>query len=564
MAVTADEMYLLTLMTYVDGNGIGEDGNSVVGMTVGQIAELMSESGFLESVALDKGKDRAVEIKTLCDRITSDNNKHLANMVIKAETSLVTNGQPGQSCYCVVSKDGKDGTLVFQGTNGMTEWKDNFQAPFVEGMTNSQHAVLDWYRSDEVQSALVGCENVYTTGHSKGGNSAKVIAIFEPRVTECVSFDGQGFSDSFLETYSAEIAAAQGKITTYSNEYDYVNVILNDVGEMRYIHPNDNFKYEQGPLTHDLFSFDQQLPLVEHATGEQGAVAGAISDFFNSYLRSNAEYKQNVTGLIAEMLGNIDNPDGMKWTLYKCICTPSSQRGVMELVAYIREYVKVRSEDGVLEALDHILPGISEVYDTINKVLNTEVFGKTVEEWISGDPSWLIQKGISAVLDILQKLGFDVEIAKLYVEMLMGDAFSYLEVNREYADRTVESTEGIAEGDIGKPLLRVNFEELRAVCAELNQVVAQLNEAAQKVVEAADYCEQCEIEPRIFSVPASFRLLQKILDMFTPAGYLKRYAASIQQAADKAGNFSVAIDQVATVFEEKDKNLLNEILVTGA
>ena len=80
MAVTADEMYLLTLMTYVDGNGIGEDGNSVVGMTVGQIAELMSESGFLESVALDKGKDRAVEIKTLCDRITSDNNKHLANI----------------------------------------------------------------------------------------------------------------------------------------------------------------------------------------------------------------------------------------------------------------------------------------------------------------------------------------------------------------------------------------------------------------------------------------------------------------------------------------------------
>ena len=58
------------------------------------------------------------------------------------------------------------------------------------------------------------------TGHSKGGNKAKYITLMDDTVDHCVSFDGQGFSDEFMETYSDEIAARQHKIENHNVDYD--------------------------------------------------------------------------------------------------------------------------------------------------------------------------------------------------------------------------------------------------------------------------------------------------------------------------------------------------------
>ena len=56
---------------------------------------------------------------------------------------------------------------------------------------------------------------------------------------KCVSFDGQGFSDEFVQQYGDEIAMRQHKIHNHNVDYDYVNLLLNEVGEITYYHGQD-------------------------------------------------------------------------------------------------------------------------------------------------------------------------------------------------------------------------------------------------------------------------------------------------------------------------------------
>ena len=115
------------------------------------------------------------------------------------------------------------------------EWKDNFQGGSVtdqpDGVsTLQQERALEWYQSQN----LDGYDSVTVSGHSKGGNKAKYVTIMDDSVDRCLAFDGQGFSDEFIEKYEDKIAENQYKIHNHNVDGDYVNILLNDVGDKTY------------------------------------------------------------------------------------------------------------------------------------------------------------------------------------------------------------------------------------------------------------------------------------------------------------------------------------------
>lgn len=132
----------------------------------------------------------------------------------------------GARMVCFYDEKANQPYAVFKGT-GQFEWKDNVLGGCQE-VTSQQRQALEWVES-------LPYNNIIVSGHSKGGNKAQFVAYLSEKVTKCVSFDGQGFSEEFINKYWAEIQMNKHKVTCYAAENDFVNILLNwiDLGERR-------------------------------------------------------------------------------------------------------------------------------------------------------------------------------------------------------------------------------------------------------------------------------------------------------------------------------------------
>ncbi len=117
--------------------------------------------------------------------------------------------------------------VIFAGDYAYSKsWVDNFIGG-VEESTDEQEAALKYYMSCIDSAEIVG--NIYVSGHSKGGNLAQYVTLMangKYAVDYCLSYDGQGFSNSFMKKYAAEIEQNGSKITSISANYDYVHCVL--------------------------------------------------------------------------------------------------------------------------------------------------------------------------------------------------------------------------------------------------------------------------------------------------------------------------------------------------
>ena len=105
-----------------------------------------------------------------------------------------------------VNEEMKEAVVAYRGT-AAAEWTDDFLgANQIDSL--QQINALEWYKAVYEKHNL---KNYYVTviGHSKGGNKAKYITILNNTVDRCVSFDGQGFSDKFMDYYKKEIVERQ-------------------------------------------------------------------------------------------------------------------------------------------------------------------------------------------------------------------------------------------------------------------------------------------------------------------------------------------------------------------
>ena len=188
----------------------------------------------------------------------------------------------------------REAVVAFRGT-ARQEWQDNFQGG---GYTDTpdrvstwqQMRALNWYQS-------LGLEGYFVTvtGHSKGGNKAKYITILDDSVDRCLSFDGQGFSDEFVDWYKVRILLRSSRIENHNAEQDYVHLLLNDVGTSVYYRGRDygkgDFLKNHCPNAFLLPDGQGGLHMERSCLGQTQALYW-LGKFVREYLRSLTRKKK--------------------------------------------------------------------------------------------------------------------------------------------------------------------------------------------------------------------------------------------------------------------------------
>lgn len=117
--------------------------------------------------------------------------------------------------------------IGYKGTAGPLEWADNAVAAYyTTTISPSQINSLEYF--DKMYLKYHEQVNeIYVTGHSKGGNKAMFVTLmtkYYDKITKTVSFDGQGFNQTFMTKYCNRIIERSSKIYALSNEMDVVNI----------------------------------------------------------------------------------------------------------------------------------------------------------------------------------------------------------------------------------------------------------------------------------------------------------------------------------------------------
>ena len=161
----------------------------------------------------------------------------------------------------------------------------------------------DYFDQMAEQYGWTESDNIYVTGHSKGGNKAQYVTLMSNHanlVDECHSFDGQGFSDeaiqSFKEKYGEEgYQEVLKKMYGYNGANDYVNPLGNTIipkENIKYIdtvpNPGSGFdKFAGLHMEEQMFQRDENgnaIAVLGEET-EQG-VMGKFSAFLSEFLMS--------------------------------------------------------------------------------------------------------------------------------------------------------------------------------------------------------------------------------------------------------------------------------------
>lgn len=193
-------------------------------------------------------KELRDEAKRINPKINLDNLKGLSEEQLNTwSISQVHDKNDDNGFYaCVVDTGDGNAILAYRGSESMGTTE--------EQLRNLQH---DWIDSDlgilnadgdtkttnqyiearnflsENKDLINGYDNIYLTGHSLGGNLAEFSTIVSDdcgvgdNFERCVSFDGPGFSDEFIEHYADAISKNASKIDHY--KWSIVGSILNDL-----------------------------------------------------------------------------------------------------------------------------------------------------------------------------------------------------------------------------------------------------------------------------------------------------------------------------------------------
>lgn len=205
---------------------------------------------------------------------------------------LVVNVENHESGMRSASFKDCDGNIivVFRGTTTSKEWDDNGQGAY-EYDTEQQIYALNYVNS-------INSDKIVVTGHSKGGNKAQYTTVRCPKVIKCVSINGQGFSNEFIEKYKKLIEDNKSKIIAVNSKYDYVNCLLNSIaGESHYIKTSFQFNplfYHKGII---MLDYDGNL---REETG-RSIFSKIINDFSTSLVSDLPDDLKSLTidGLIS-------------------------------------------------------------------------------------------------------------------------------------------------------------------------------------------------------------------------------------------------------------------------
>lgn len=276
----------------------------------------------------------------------------LLNMIIAATHIDQAEGGGGGHSAVFLSPRTGDAVVVFKGTQSPEEWGDNFAGVNLSD-TPQQRNALNWYR--QVYRRL-GLERyrVTVTGHSKGGNKTKYVSVLDSTVERGVSFDGQGFSQLFIEKYAARIAQRQNRIESHSAEYDFVNFLFDNVGSAAFYTAseleNAGFGRNHSPSAMMHFTADGHFRMVP-APGGQAEGIQAMGRFSNSFFHSITPQRRsssyNTVEAIRSAAFNLGNAGGGKDLInifLPLVSNPAHSDDLAYLLAFTIKYEQCHPE----------------------------------------------------------------------------------------------------------------------------------------------------------------------------------------------------------------------------
>ena len=326
-------------------------------------------------------------------------NSHIKNMIIIQVHFESANAGGGRSVL-LFDPMGNEAIVAFKGTQSDAEWIDNVSGLYMIP-TEFQQNALNWYQSLN----LSGYDIITVTGHSKGGNKAKFITIMDDSVNNCFSYDGQGFSDEFINQYSYNIRWNKDKIMNIIAESDFVNILLNDVGQKKfYLGTNyGRLGFAENHCPNAILFFDgDDNPFIWQAKKQDQRMVD-LDIMLNSFVRS-IPMKKRVD--VANMLGNVIVCASHKDTegLISTFTDPKYADSAADLLAYILKYKEKKPQ--MVTSLKEILSqngfdtGMIGIADFIT---NHEI----IMEIIGGNPGSILQllkrfNAPQSVIDLLR------------------------------------------------------------------------------------------------------------------------------------------------------------------
>ena len=190
--LSTEQVLLLNNLMYMNSREPFKDMANYQGKTLGELVNDIDTGKFKSNIDYTTFTN-GDEWRNIIESVRNDDK--LCSTRIEASYD---DGKGGMSILFNNTTD-NEAVVVYRGTGSPSEWKDNFQGGSVTNQpdgvsTAQQESALKWYQSQD----LDGYDSVTVSGHSKGGNKAKYITIMDNSVDRCLSFDGQGFSDEFV------------------------------------------------------------------------------------------------------------------------------------------------------------------------------------------------------------------------------------------------------------------------------------------------------------------------------------------------------------------------------
>jgi len=385
MQLTDEQIMLLEQLTYLEDK-VAREADVVLGPydSVESLLRQFDEDALAELEDSDEqfeglisGKQWAAIIRQI------QNDPELYSLDIAGKDDSVP-------AICFTDPNDPDSAVVaFKGTTGQKEWWDNGSG-FGLSDTEKQKEALEYIENLPYDSITV-------TGHSKGGNKAQYVTVLSDKVDRCISMDGQGFSQEFLDRYYAEIEKKGGSITNYYLDGDFVSILLFPVpGSAQVcIEGDDSIILEKNHVPSSFYRYyqdeDGYWHILENKSGDPALVIGTREEVM-VYLHELTVFLLNVMpeedkrkagdyigNILAILMGQGDfpiedkvyNKDNVAEYLL------SDKEMLAKLLAYFIKYVEtynltdeeVRSLAEVL-GLDKTLAAIEEDMAEDNKTLS--------------------------------------------------------------------------------------------------------------------------------------------------------------------------------------------------
>jgi dienelactone hydrolase len=366
--------------------------NTKKGVTVGAVISKINTSDLRKEPLKDFIFDGEISGYEWADMIDAMKKSDICELKLK---DVKRDDKNALSTY-FTDKQG-NAYVVFRGTGG-GEWEDNFLGGSTSD-TQQQKRALEYINS-------IDAEHITVVGHSKGGNKAKYVALLSDKVDRCVSFDGQGFSEAFMENNKGLIIANKYKITCYALENDFVNILLNDVYNKKYYikgngvdsfvenhSPNSffDFIYKKGKVVGYELNVTSQSATMKDLHSFVNYIASSIPDkdreSFFSFLGQAAD--KALGKKPSEYIDEYTTEDILKYLSNK---ENSDELGL--LVAYILEYEEYN--EGITDAVFDIMEqsGLETLADWLRKLedkIGAEKLLKNVLKY-SKQIDWLLNK----------------------------------------------------------------------------------------------------------------------------------------------------------------------------